>query len=70
MTDQPTRPIIMLADDDIEIRRILMRALGSLDAELIEASDGEQALEAIIQHQPDLDHLRCHDANPVGMGTV
>ena len=31
-----------------------MRALGSLDAELIEASDGEQALEAIIQHQPDL----------------
>ena len=54
MTDQPTRPIIMLADDDIEIRRILMRALGSLDAELIEASDGEQALEAIIQHQPDL----------------
>ena len=54
MTDQPMRPTIMLADDDIEIRRILMRALGGLDAELIEASDGEQALEAIIQHQPDL----------------
>ncbi|MGC6416336.1 MAG: response regulator [Bradymonadia bacterium] len=54
MTDQPLRPTIMLADDDIEIRRILMRALGGLDAELIEASDGEQALEAIIQHQPDL----------------
>ena len=54
MTDQPLRPTIMLADDDIEIRRILMRALGGLDAELIEASDGEQALEAIIQHKPDL----------------
>ena len=54
MTDQPMRPTIMLADDDIEIRRILMRALGGLDAELIEASDGEQALEAIIQYQPDL----------------
>ena len=44
----------MLADDDIEIRRILVRALNDLDAEILEASDGEEALETIIQRQPDL----------------
>ncbi len=48
------RPVIMLADDDIEIRRILVRALSELDAEILEASDGEEALETIIQRQPDL----------------
>ena len=56
----------MLADDDIEIRRIPMRASGSLDAELIEASDGEQALEAIIQHQPDLVILDVMMPTPLG----
>ena len=54
MSDENKRPIIMLADDDIEIRRILVRALNDLDAEILEASDGEEALETIIQRQPDL----------------
>ena len=54
MSDENKRPIIMLADDDIEIRRILVRALNHLDAEILEASDGEEALETIIQRQPDL----------------
>ncbi|MEE2757031.1 MAG: response regulator [Myxococcota bacterium] len=54
MGDENKRPIIMLADDDIEIRRILVRALNDLDAEILEASDGEEALETIIQRQPDL----------------
>ena len=54
MSVEIKRPIIMLADDDIEIRRILVRALNDLDAEILEASDGEEALETIIQRQPDL----------------
>ncbi len=54
MSVEIKRPIIMLADDDIEIRRILVRALNDLDAEVLEASDGEEALETIIQRQPDL----------------
>ena len=54
MSGENNRPVIMLADDDIEIRRILVRALNDLDAEILEASDGEEALETIIQRQPDL----------------
>jgi DNA-binding response OmpR family regulator len=54
MSADQNRPIILLADDDIEIRRILTRSLSSLNVELVEASDGEEALERIIQHEPDL----------------
>ena len=54
MSADQNRPVILLADDDIEIRRILTRSLSSLNVELVEASDGEEALERIIQHEPDL----------------
>ena len=54
MSEEQRRPLVMIADDDMEIRRILMRSFASLDIDLIEARDGEEALEFIIQHQPDL----------------
>ena len=54
MSDTDQRPLIMLADDDVEIRRILTRSLSSLKTNILEAKDGEEALEIIIQHQPDL----------------
>ena len=54
MSENYARPLIMLADDDVEIRRILMRSLSSLEGDVIEARDGEEALEMIIGHQPDL----------------
>ena len=54
MSEDNRRPLVMIADDDMEIRRILMRSFASLDIELMEARDGEEALEFIIQHQPDL----------------
>ena len=54
MNESTTRPIVMVADDDVEIRRILQHALSTLDVELLLAEDGEQALETIIQHEPDL----------------
>lgn len=51
---QRQKPLILTADDDPEIRHILTRALAKLDAEVIEAEDGEVALEKIIVEQPDL----------------
>ena len=54
MSEESNRPLVLMADDDIEIRRILNRSLSSLDIELIEAKDGEEALELIIQHEPHL----------------
>ncbi len=54
MSDEEPRKLVMVADDDIEIRRILVRALDKLDCDLIQAADGEEALTLIIQEQPDV----------------
>ena len=54
MSEHRTRPLVVLADDDIEIRRILKRTVATLDCDVMEAEDGEQGLELIIEYQPDL----------------
>ena len=54
MSEGRERPLVVMADDDIEIRRILSRTVGTLDCDVIQAEDGEQGLELIIQHEPDL----------------
>lgn len=53
---EPESPqkLVLVADDDIEIRRILTRALDKLDCEVIQAADGEEALTLIIQERPDV----------------
>lgn len=48
------RPLILLADDDAEIRKILRAHFETMDCDLIESSDGAEALESIIVHQPNL----------------
>lgn len=49
-----SRPLILLADDDPEIRRLLTTFFEDQDCDLIEASDGALALENIILHRPNL----------------
>lgn len=46
--------LILTADDNQQIRMLVKAALRSLGHELMEAVDGEQALELAIQHTPDL----------------
>lgn len=48
------RKLVLLADDDPEIRSIVRRTLSTLDCDLIEARDGEEALEKVIVEHPDL----------------
>jgi DNA-binding response OmpR family regulator len=48
------RPLILLADDDPEIRRLLTLHFSSTDCDLIETADGAETLEAVIVHKPDL----------------
>ncbi|MCA9557570.1 MAG: response regulator [Myxococcales bacterium] len=54
MTDAADRKTILLADDDAEMRRMVRRALASFDADIIEAKDGEETIERIVEHHPDL----------------
>lgn len=48
------RPLILLADDDPEIRKLLRAHFETMDCDLLDASNGAQALETIIVHQPNL----------------
>lgn len=52
------RPLVLIADDEPDIRRFLRMQMEDVD--VIEASDGLQALEMVKQHQPQLallDHM-------------
>jgi CheY-like chemotaxis protein len=46
--------LILTADDNQQIRMLVKAALRSLGHELIEATDGEQALKLAIERVPDL----------------
>jgi len=45
---------ILVVDDEIEIMRALQRSLTAHDYEVFVAMNGEDALEAITRHRPDL----------------
>ena len=48
------KPLILLADDDAELRKLLHEHFESMDCNLIETADGAETLEQIIVHKPDL----------------
>ena len=49
-----SRPLILIADDDPEIRQILKAHLSTMQCETVEATDGEKTLEQVIVQKPDL----------------
>ncbi|RAL22145.1 hypothetical protein DL240_09830 [Lujinxingia litoralis] len=48
------RPLILLADDDSELRAMLKAHFSRRDCDLLESMDGGEALEQIISHRPNL----------------
>ena len=48
------RPIVVLADDDPSIRLMVRHVLESEDFDIVEASDGLEALKAVEKHHPAL----------------
>ena len=48
------KPVILIADDDPDLRSLVRLHIELLDCVVIEANDGENALEAILVEQPDL----------------
>jgi CheY-like chemotaxis protein len=49
-----TRRRILLVDDDEDVRRLLQATFAVNDFELLEAADGERALELVDEHAPEL----------------
>jgi len=48
------KPTILVADDDIEILSLVTRNLRRMDATILEANDGEEALKIARREKPDL----------------
>ncbi len=47
-------PVVLIAEDDVDIRNLLAMALKLQKIDVIEAFDGQDALEKTILHHPDL----------------
>jgi len=48
------RPVILLADDNPEIRKVLRAHFETMDCDILEGENGAEALEHILVHQPNL----------------
>jgi DNA-binding response OmpR family regulator len=54
MASSHSLPKILIADDDLEIQKMVEAALRAVGAKLIFASRGDQALETFLVEKPDL----------------
>jgi DNA-binding response OmpR family regulator len=54
MPDPRTRPLVLVADDDRDIRQLVAFRLGRADYEVVEATDGEEAVRLVTELLPDL----------------
>jgi two-component system KDP operon response regulator KdpE len=55
MTESPTKKrIVLVVDDEPQIRRLLRVCLERNDYEVVEAATGEEGIDQAITHQPDL----------------
>ncbi|MDX2254729.1 MAG: PleD family two-component system response regulator [Pseudanabaenaceae cyanobacterium bins.39] len=50
----PKQPLVLVVDDDMFMRKILVRYLERESYLVVEASDGMEALDSYTKHQPDL----------------
>ncbi len=48
----PDAPLMLIADDDQEMRRLVRKALEKQGLRIVEARDGEEAIAALIEHRP------------------
>ena len=48
------KPLILIADDDPDLRQLLHLQLETMDCTLIEANNGAKTLELILTEMPDL----------------
>jgi CheY-like chemotaxis protein len=54
MPQEQPRPVILVVDDEEEIRSVMRLTLTLAGYDVREAGDGERALESLQRHRPDL----------------
>ncbi|HET9343221.1 MAG TPA: response regulator [Candidatus Eremiobacteraceae bacterium] len=54
MDEQESRPRVVIADDDPDIRRLVEMTVTNAGCDVTVASDGEEALECVRESKPDL----------------
>ena len=55
VSDVPSRPMrLLIVDDNARVRRMIAEMTGPLATDVIECSDGSQALHAYLLHRPDV----------------
>jgi len=52
--DAPPRPLALVADDEVEMRRLIGEILGEVGFETLTARDGLELLELAAKHRPQL----------------
>jgi DNA-binding response OmpR family regulator len=52
MVDVSAVPLVLIADDDAEMRRLVRKSLEKLGLRIVEARDGEEAIARLIEHRP------------------
>jgi CheY-like chemotaxis protein len=45
--------MLLIVDDNSQVRRMIHNLIEDLESEIYECEDGEQALSAYVEHQPD-----------------
>jgi CheY-like chemotaxis protein len=64
---RPVRARVLVVDDELEFRKVLVEHLEDRGFEVVEAQDGEQALDRLTDFRP---HLVLLDVMMAGMGGV
>jgi two-component system, OmpR family, KDP operon response regulator KdpE len=54
MKTEPAKPVIVIIDDEVQIRRLLRVALEANGYKVFEAADGKHGLEEVAARRPDL----------------
>jgi two-component system, OmpR family, KDP operon response regulator KdpE len=54
MKDEPAEPIIVVIDDEVQLRRLLRVSLEANGYKVYEAADGQQGLTEVATRRPDL----------------
>ena len=59
--------MILIAEDNAQVRRMIRDLIEDIDAEIIECEDGGEAIEAYNKHQPDFVLMDLHMAPTDGL---